>query len=136
MKITRECDYAIRILLMLSTIGDGKITDARTISEEQCIPLQFTLKILRKLLGAGLVRSYKGMHGGYCLNVAPKDLSINEVITLIDGGEGINECFQCGYKCNRVENVEDCPVHVKLGMVNQLLTEKLSQITFESLITK
>ncbi len=134
MKITRECDYAFRIILMLSSLADGSIADAHTISEAQSIPRQFTLKILRKLLDAGYVKSFKGARGGYSLNMAAEDISLNDIITAIDGKVGINECFNCGYKCNRVENMDDCPVHTRLSSVNQLITDELKKINFASLI--
>ena len=134
MKITRECDYAIRIILMLAGAGEGEITDAQSISERQSIPRQFTLKILRKLLKAGYVKSFKGARGGYCLDAHPKDISLYDVISAIDDNVLINECFSCGYVCSRVENPDDCPVHIRLGEINRLLTDKLSEITFESLI--
>ena len=83
MKITRESDYAIRIILMLSSLAEGDVVGAAKISETQCIPKQFTLKILRELVGAGYVKSFKGVCGGYAMNVLPKDVSLKDVISAI-----------------------------------------------------
>lgn len=134
MKITRECDYAIRIILMLGGLDAGSIADAGHISEAQCIPRQFTLKILRKLLGKGYVRSVKGAHGGYALGVSAEEISIYDVVAAIDGTVGINECFSCGYKCNRVESLDDCVVHSYLASVNDLIKAELDKIKFATLI--
>ena len=134
MKITRECDYAIRIILMLGSLDDDRVVDAGHISEAQCIPRQFTLKILRKLLYKGYVRSVKGAHGGYGLGVDAAELSLYDVVTAIEGDMGINECFACGYKCYRVECVDDCVVHSRLATVNDIIKAELDKIKFASLI--
>lgn len=66
MFITLETDYAVRIISVLCRQGDKM--DAKTISEKACVTLRFALKILRKLVGAGLVRSFKGTQGGYVID--------------------------------------------------------------------
>lgn len=58
MHITRETDYAIRIIYCLANTQGRK--DAGTISEEMGVTLRFSLKILHKLVKCGLVKSYKG----------------------------------------------------------------------------
>lgn len=133
MKITRECDYAIRITLMLSSLEQGAIADAGSISDTQCIPKQFTLKILRELMSAGYVKSFKGAHGGYCMRVPADKVSLKDIITAIDGEIGINECLKCG-SCNRVANCDDCPVHRRLRGLNNMIIEELSQTTFAQLL--
>lgn len=134
MKITRESDYAIRIILMLSSLKDGELAGAAKISETQCIPKQFTLKILRELVGAGYVKSFKGVCGGYAMNVLPKDVSLKDVITAIEGDIAINDCLDCQKECNRVKNVSYCPVHNKLVGLNNTIKDELSKITFQSLL--
>ena len=59
MRITLEADYAVRIVDCLSL--SGRRLDARSISEKTGVTLRFTLKILRKLGMAKIVRSYKGV---------------------------------------------------------------------------
>ena len=66
MRITREVDYALRIVLMLSR--EQKQIEAKVISESNGIPYRFTLKILRKIVQAGIIRSYRGVNGVYVLN--------------------------------------------------------------------
>ena len=134
MKITRECDYAIRITLMLAGLENGAIADARTISEAQCIPKQFTLKILRELMGAGLVKSFKGAHGGYCTSRPADKITLNDIVTAIDGEIAVNECLECDHQCNRVENMTDCPVHRAMKSLNSMIVDTLSEITFDKLL--
>lgn len=134
MKITRECDYAIRITLMLSGLAEGAIADAGTISREQCVPKQFTLKILRELMEAGYIKSFKGAHGGYCMNVPAEGVTLKDIITAIDGEIGINGCLDCSTGCNRVKNTDDCPVHRRMRSLNNMITDALSAVTFADLL--
>ena len=62
MHITLESDYAVRIVSCLTTAN--KRLDAKTIAERTCVTLRFALKILRKLVAGGIVKSYKGTQGG------------------------------------------------------------------------
>lgn len=134
MKITRECDYAIRIMLMLAGLEEGSIADARSISEAQCVPKQFTLKILRELMEAGFVKSFKGARGGYCMNKPAAEVTLCDIVTAIDGEIAVNECLECGHQCNRVAHVTDCPVHRQMKGLNSLIVNTLSEITFAKLL--
>ena len=63
MKITREADYALRIIAMLA--DENRQIEAKAIAEKNDIPYRFTLKILRKIVQAGIIKSYRGVNGGY-----------------------------------------------------------------------
>lgn len=133
MKITRECDYAIRIILMLSKLERGAVAGAAAISEKQCVPKQFTLKILRKLMKEGYVSSVKGSCGGYSLAVAPEELTLMDIVTAVDGEIAVNRCLGCGGCCNRVKNPEDCPVHRRLCRLNDAICAELGSVTMAEL---
>ena len=83
MRITLESDYALRIVSALASKND--IIDAKTLSEEVSVTQRFTLKILHKLVSGDLVKSYKGVNGGYKLNACPDNITLKTVIELIDG---------------------------------------------------
>ena len=55
--ITRETDYALRILRALS---DGELLTAKALTQKEAVPHQFAYKILKKLEGAGLIRITRG----------------------------------------------------------------------------
>ena len=81
MHITLESDYAVRIVSRLARQG-GRM-DAKRIAEETGVTLRFSLKILRKLVTGGLVRSYQGTKGGYALARPAKDISLCDVIETV-----------------------------------------------------
>lgn len=92
MHLTLEADYAVRIVDKLAI--ENKKIDAHTISEQTNVPLRFALKILRKLVASGAVKSYKGAHGGYMIAKDPKDITLREVIEAVEGPFMISRCQQ------------------------------------------
>lgn len=131
MNITREADYAIRVIANLSLTEEGERVSASTLAEEETIPQQFLLKILRKLRKQGLIKSYMGVKGGYILNKKPGDITFKDVIEAIDGPIYINACLYDRTECNRYPI--NCIVHKKLKVVQQGLVEDLESINFKNL---
>ena len=126
MRITREADYALRIMCLLTE--DSEILDAGSIAERASVTPQFTLKILRKLSKGGLVRSYKGARGGYALEANAKDATLRQVIELIDGSLAISKCVDGG--CSLVgTNKSECVIHHIFAAVSDDLSKKLDSIT-------
>ena len=90
MVMTLEADYAVRIVEYLTKHPERR--DARTISEETQIPLRFSLKILRELVLEGLVCSFKGAKGGYTLAKSPQEITLRQVIELVEGPYMLSRC--------------------------------------------
>ena len=102
MHITLEADYAVRIVHALAQ--SGKRLDAKTISEMTGVTLRFSLKILRKLVAAGIVKSFKGTQGGYEIGKPAEEISLGEVIETIEGRYTLNRCVTWEYACTRHKN--------------------------------
>ena len=129
MRITHEADYAVRILAFLA--NTDQVVGAKEISNRTGVTQRFTLKILHKLMGADVVESFRGASGGYRLKRRPKDLSLGEVIEIIDGPIQINHCLDHDYDCTRVQNKACCQFHHAFEEVNQRLRADLYDITME-----
>ena len=128
MRITQEADYAVRIIDRLATIG--KRMDAHSVSEATGVTLRFTLKILRKLLQAGIVKSYKGVSGGYELAREPADINLRQVIEAVDGPIVISRCLSNGQLCSNIDDKKLCYYHNIFAEVSKTIRDKLESITF------
>ncbi len=135
MKITQEADYAIRIMIHLSTLGKGHIVDAATISENEGVTLRFTLKILRKLCKENFIRSHRGVNGGYSLLKNPDEMSLKDVIEVIDGHFAINKCLRDENACN-LGRTATCNAHEALRDIQDLLVQEFDKVKFSQLINK
>ena len=133
MKITMEADYAIRIIYCLSR-NDCKM-DAKTISGSTNVTLRFTLKIMQKLTASEIVKSYKGVNGGYELQKAPNEISLKDVIEAIDGPVEINKCLDKEINCTRVDEKAKCAVHVQFDRINKILMTELENVTFDQFLS-
>ena len=99
MVMTLEADYAVRIVEYLTKHPERR--DAKTISEETQIPLRFSLKILRELVAEGMVCSFKGAKGGYTLSKPPEEITLRQVIELVEGPYMLSRCQKEEYSCGR-----------------------------------
>lgn len=141
MHINLESDYAVRIVHCLalnekqSASPENRRMDAQTLSERTCVSLRFTLKIMRKLVTANIVKSYKGAHGGYTLTREPKEITLRQVIEAVEGPYRFSRCIDNEYYCNcNPEKV--CTFHNAFDEVTQLVIKKLDTITFDTLTAR
>src|SRR5204862_5628878 len=84
MRVSAKADYAVRAAVELAAAGAGPVKGER-IAEAQGIPLKFLENILVELRHAGLVRSQRGVEGGYWLARPAEDVSLAEVIRAVEG---------------------------------------------------
>jgi Rrf2 family iron-sulfur cluster assembly transcriptional regulator len=133
MRITQEGDYAFRVVLYLSKMGLDKRIEAKTIADAERIPLRFLLKLLRKLGMAGIVKSYRGVGGGYALAREPGQITLKEVLEAIEGPIYINRCLYDPEFCN-MKRAGYCKVHQALEKIQLGLVQDLESISFQDLM--
>ena len=85
MRVSTRGDYACRALLSLALHGGQTPTSVREIAERTGLPQPYLEQILLALKGAGLVRSKRGVGGGYVLAREPGELTLAQVISAVDG---------------------------------------------------
>ena len=86
MRVSTRGDYACRALLSLALHTDEAApTSVRDIAERTGLPQPYLEQILLALKGAGLVRSKRGVGGGYILARAPADIHLSDVVSAVDG---------------------------------------------------
>ena len=85
MKVSTRGDYACRALLSLTLHADGSPTSVRDIAERTGLPQPYLEQILLALKGAGIVRSKRGVGGGYVLVHDPADITLAQIVSAVDG---------------------------------------------------
>ena len=85
MRVSTRGDYASRALLSLALHSDSAPTSVREIAERTALPQPYLEQILLALKGAGLVRSKRGVGGGYVLARAPSDIKLSDIVRAVDG---------------------------------------------------
>lgn len=131
MFITLETDYAVRIVSNLCK--DGGRVEAKTLAERSSVTLRFALKILRNLVSAGIVKSFKGSKGGYMINLDPKDITLRMVIEAIEGTYCFSRCLAPDGECNRGA-MGICCYRKAFADIAKTVREKLDSYNFADLI--
>ena len=129
MIISREFDYALRILRHLDKKG---MSSAADIERHENVSVDFTRKILRKLKNAGIVEVERGSKGGYRLVKTCEDLTLWDIKHVIDPEEVVNRCVCSSYQCDNIDK-NHCSIHhecLRLESIirNEMENKKLSEI--------
>src|SRR5262245_39687768 len=84
-KVSTRGDYAARALLSLALHGKDRPTSVKEIAERTSLPQPYLEQILLALKGAGLVRSKRGVGGGYVLARSAASITLGEIVSAVDG---------------------------------------------------
>lgn len=85
MKVSTRTDYACRALLSLALHAEERPTSVKEIAERTNLPQPYLEQILLQVKGAGLVRSKRGVGGGYVLARPPADINLADVFAAVEG---------------------------------------------------
>jgi Rrf2 family protein len=132
MKISRETDYAIRCVLHLA-IAPEKVHMVDEIASARHVPKSFLAKILQKLKREDIVKSYRGVKGGFRLSRAPSDITLLDVIRASQGGVDMNICAVDENAC---AFSSDCVIHPIWVNLKAEVETSLQQYDFKSLVEK
>ena len=127
MFITLETDYAVRMVYLLAK--ENRRLGATEISEGTEVTQRFTLKILRKLVAGGVVKSFKGVSGGYELAKKPCEITLKDVVEIIEGPIMLSRCLGSDYVCNRYEHSK-CYFNHKFDSISKIVADELEKTTF------
>lgn len=124
MQITRQSEYAIKILLELAKHPLGEVLSSKVIADRQGIPEDFLKKTVHLLSLQGLVSTQRGVQGGVRLGKAAADITVADIIAAVEGPLAINVCLEPGYNC---PNQPACPVHRVLARGQAALLKELNE---------
>lgn len=88
MRISKKADYALRAVVILAGLAPGKSMQAQELARTGGVPLKFLEQILLVLKRAGMLRSKRGVGGGYQLQRESRFITVAEVVEAIDGDIG------------------------------------------------
>lgn len=97
---SRSTEYAIKALKYLAQQPAGSLSGAGEIAAGTQIPLPYLWKLLKNLSDVRLVRSFKGVSGGYELARSPKDITIRDIWTAIPRGAYFVGCALNSSECD------------------------------------
>jgi len=130
---SRSAGYAVEALTYLAGQPSGKLTGAREIAAATRIPMPFLWKILRHLSQEKLVRSFKGVRGGYELARPAEKIVVSEILRASPDADLANSCVLGLAQCN---DVTPCPLHSYWKGVRKQIGDVLEHTTLADLARK
>ncbi|MBE6425559.1 MAG: Rrf2 family transcriptional regulator [Planctomycetaceae bacterium] len=135
MRISTKGRYGLRILLDLALYPQtGQPRLLRDIAESQGISEKYLSRLIIRLRKADLVHSVRGAHGGYRLARDPSQISLLDIIEVMEGPIGIVECV--GSSSDPCERQESCAVRGIWESINSVIREALAQVSLQQIIER
>jgi Rrf2 family protein len=135
MKLSLRGEYALRSLLVLGLHYDEEnVVSAQTISAEQNVPKRFIEQILNDLKTAGIIRTKRGVLGGYRLAKPPDQITIAAVVRHIEGALAPVSCVSENFyeKCTCPDEAR-CAIRSVMKEIRDALVRIAEQVTIEEL---
>src|SRR3990172_4554117 len=102
MRVTRAVDYGLRALILMCREPLGARFFLQDLAKRANLPRNYLVKVLKSLSGAGIVRSYRGIKGGFSLMREPREVTLRQVVEAIDGPVSLMHCLSDVGSCSRV----------------------------------
>jgi Rrf2 family protein len=133
-KVSTRGDYASRALLSLALHSEvAGPTSVRDIAERTGLPQPYLEQILLALKGAGLVRSKRGVGGGYVLAREPADINLSDILAAVDGPIALGD-FGEPHTDGACDHEGQCVLLAVWSDVGEQMRTVLSQLTLANLV--
>ena len=107
LQITRQTEYAIRGLQELARRNGEAPVQLKLIAGSCQVSEAFLAKIFQMLAQAGVVKSHRGVKGGFSLGRAPENITLREVVEICEGGIALNHCLR---KVDPCQDADTCAI--------------------------
>lgn len=133
--LSKKCQYALHALLYMVEHEQMERLTIQEIADRKNIPKKFLETILMDLKTAGVLGSKKGKMGGYYFKRKPADVSVLEVVRLVDGAVAMLPCVSLNFyeSCGRCEDETTCSVKKLFSSVRDETLKILSSHSLSDL---
>jgi Rrf2 family protein len=132
LKLTQGADYAIRAMMHIASLPEGRWAMRREIAEAQRVPPDFVAKLLQSLVRAGLLRSHRGSGGGFRLARPRNEIHLLSIVEAIEGPLAVVACSSPD--TGECDHAALCPANAVWRQVQLGIAEVLEKATLESLV--
>lgn len=133
MQFNQGTDYAFRVIMHLAGLSEGEIANSQVIAEVQNIPAGFLQKVMRTLTKGEVIKSYRGIDGGFALAKPAGEITLLDIVTIMEGPIDLQRCLKDQELCSK-HCAPQCPVHAALAIIQKDFIESLSKSNFAQMI--
>ena len=131
MKISTKGRYGLRILIDLATHDPEKPRMLKDIAKSQQISEKYISRLVIDLRRAKLIRSVRGINGGFHLAKSPESITLLEILETMEGPISVVDCVRSPEKCTRNAL---CPARDIWQKLNDGIRELTGEITLEDIL--
>lgn len=135
MRISTRGEYGLRAMLVLAERYQEGPCPLREIAEAEQISEQYLEQLFRDLRKNALVNSYRGAKGGYVLASQPSDISVNQVLTALEGPIVPMECVAEDNLMEDCKHMGNCPTRTMWEKLKHAMNAVLDDTTLADLIS-
>jgi Rrf2 family protein len=131
-----KAKYAIKALMILASAPEKRF-QTRVLAEESSIPLKFLEAIMVELKSHGFIDSKRGATGGHTLSKAPDQISIGDIMRVIDGPLAPVRCASLSSyrKCDDCADESLCAIRHTMLDVRKAMSNVLDKRTLKDLVS-
>lgn len=130
MKLSKRARYGLRLMVELAYHQDKGMIQLNEIAKKEDISMKYLSLLIIPLRSAGLVQSTRGAHGGYVLAKAAKDITVGQIVNILEGDLTLVECTTNPAFCKRISTCVTSNVWKQLSRV---MIDFLNSITLADL---
>jgi Rrf2 family protein len=132
MKLSKRGEYGLKALIDLTTNDTQGVIQIREIAEREKIPIKFLEQILLTLKNAGLLLSRKGSTGGYYLAKPAAEITLGQIVRVLDGPLAPIRCVsQMAYERCVCDDEQTCGLRLAMLDVRNAISDILDNTTLE-----
>ena len=132
MKLSTKTRYGTRMILDMAERYSNGAIQLGEIANRQNISLKYLEQIIRPLKKAGFIKSFRGAKGGHMLTKAPEEITVGEIVAILEGGDTLIHCDKNPAECERVDS---CLTRYLWVEAASAMFQRLSAITFADLLS-
>lgn len=130
MKLSTKGRYGVKAMVDLAMhYGDIPVS-IKTISQRQNISEYYLEQLFSPLRRAKIIKSIRGAQGGYVLNRAPEEITVANVMDVLEGPIEISECID-GVEC---DNIDFCATRLLWEKIKNSIDEVTKNITLQDIV--
>jgi Rrf2 family cysteine metabolism transcriptional repressor len=134
MRVSSKAHYGLRMMTEFAKgYGEGPMSIAEVARVEQ-LPVAYLEQLAAQLRRGGLVESTRGVHGGYALTRPATDISVLEVVRILEGEVSPVECVASGYVAGTCVREGECASRGLWQRLKESIDAVLSQTTLADLL--
>jgi len=133
MKLSTRSRYGVRLMVDMARLYNSGPIQLGDIAKRQGISLKYLEQIIIPLKKARYIESVRGPKGGHILTKLPEEITVGEIVALLEDGISIVDCIEAPAICERTGI---CPTRLLWKEVSEAIFDKLQAVTLADLVER